>query len=584
MPGRWEFLAALALFGLLLMVKLIGLALWQFNSDEPQHLHVIWAWARGFVQYRDIFDNHMPLFHIMLAPIFGLIGDRASILVSMRLVLFPMYLVTAWCTYQIGALLYSRRVGVWAVILCGLFIPYLVVSSEFRTDNVWAPLWLLCLVVLLRGTFTVRSALVAGMLMGLCFAISLKSMLLLLAISVSLPITFFLGRKKFGQSWTDLGLAGLVFLSATLVIPAIIAGAFALSGLWSAFRHCVFDHNALWRMDGQDHRSWALLIFPVAFCGAIVGARFLIQTAADAVIAFRRGFLLLICGFYLPALYSFWRFITRQDYLPFDPLIFVFASAAILAVSRRLTNRWPDRPSLALRVRVSRWGRESRPVPLSFRFVTGVLGRVSLPAAIALFELLLIFYFRRPWRDTAETEKTMLRDILTLTDPSDYIVDPKGEGIFRQRALWPVMESVTLVQLKSGRMSDDTAERCVATQACVAIAGRMSAQATNFIRQNYLPVAGKLRVAGAYLRSQSSPNTSMEFEVTIPASYKIIAPDVPVVTGVLDGDPYQGGACFLAAGKHTFVQSSSALDLALLWAKAVDRHFTPFEHGVRSHG
>jgi hypothetical protein len=47
---------------------------YRFNSDEPQHLHVIWAWTHGMVQYRDVFDNHMPLFQIMCAPILGMLG------------------------------------------------------------------------------------------------------------------------------------------------------------------------------------------------------------------------------------------------------------------------------------------------------------------------------------------------------------------------------------------------------------------------------------------------------------------------------------------------------------------------------
>ena len=45
---------------------------YQFDSDEPQHLHVIWGWVHGFVQYRDLFDNHMPLFQIVLAPVVAL--------------------------------------------------------------------------------------------------------------------------------------------------------------------------------------------------------------------------------------------------------------------------------------------------------------------------------------------------------------------------------------------------------------------------------------------------------------------------------------------------------------------------------
>jgi len=53
---------------------------YKFATDESQHMHVISAWARSFVQYREVFDDHMPLFQIMFARIFGLIGDRPTIL------------------------------------------------------------------------------------------------------------------------------------------------------------------------------------------------------------------------------------------------------------------------------------------------------------------------------------------------------------------------------------------------------------------------------------------------------------------------------------------------------------------------
>src|SRR5207248_8950061 len=55
--------AALLLIGLIFL-RVITVAHYKFGADEPQHLHVIWGWARGFVQYRDLADNHMPLFQI----------------------------------------------------------------------------------------------------------------------------------------------------------------------------------------------------------------------------------------------------------------------------------------------------------------------------------------------------------------------------------------------------------------------------------------------------------------------------------------------------------------------------------------
>ena len=165
---------ALSLFVVLVALKILNLLHHRFDSDEPQHLHVIWSWTQGLVQYRDIFDNHMPLFHIMLAPIAGLIGERATILYWMRFALLPLYFVSAWCTYRIGTQLFSRRVGVWSLIAVGFYPSYHFSSLEFRADNLWALFWLLSLTVLLATAINVRRALVAGLLLGLSFCVSMK--------------------------------------------------------------------------------------------------------------------------------------------------------------------------------------------------------------------------------------------------------------------------------------------------------------------------------------------------------------------------------------------------------------------------
>jgi hypothetical protein len=104
MSGPAECAAAASLFAIMIVLRIVNIIGYRFDADESQHLHVIWGWAHGLVQYRDLFDNHMPLFQIMLAPIFGLIGDRASDLCLMRFALLPMYFVAAWCIYRIGTL------------------------------------------------------------------------------------------------------------------------------------------------------------------------------------------------------------------------------------------------------------------------------------------------------------------------------------------------------------------------------------------------------------------------------------------------------------------------------------------------
>src|SRR5262249_55699654 len=218
MSGPAEFIAAVVLFALMIVIRVVNILRYRFDSDEPQHLHVIWGWARGFVQYRDLADNHMPLFHILLAPIYKLIGDRGTILYWMRIILQPLYILAFWCTYRIGSLLFSRRVGLWAAILVGLSFDYAFSSVEFRTDNLWAPLWLLCVTVLLSGTLTVRRALISGFLMGLCFGVSMKTSLLLMSTLIGGLLTLiFVGRERLGISWRQVLSALAAFFAAALI-------------------------------------------------------------------------------------------------------------------------------------------------------------------------------------------------------------------------------------------------------------------------------------------------------------------------------------------------------------------------------
>jgi len=552
MSGEAEFIAAANLFALMIVFKLLNMMSYRFDSDEAQHMHVIWAWARGFVQYRDVFDNHMPLFQIMFAPIFGLIGDRATILYWMRFILLPMYFVAAWCTYRIGELLFSRRAGVWAVILAGLYTKYHFISLEFRTDNLWAPLWLLCVTALICGALTVSRALVAGLLLGFCFGISMKSILLLVSLPVGASIALLLvGRKKLGQSWPHLARCTAAFLGTAALVPGAIALAFALAGAWRDFRYCNFEHNILAFPNVRNHSAWWIIVFPIAFPFAVYAARLIVRAAPAPPVAFRRAFVFLICGFYVPALWSFWNPLTRQDFLPYYPLAFVLCSGALLAVSRSLAK-------YDLRV-------------------TQSLRRVPLPAFIALIESFLGMATHPFWIDGTRIETNLLRGVLKLTDPGDYVLDCKGETIFRQRCFRPVTESITMERLMRGLMADNAAEQCVATHTGVAVMmGRMPVRARDFVWKNYIPVGDNLLVAGRFLEPSSTDSTRMDFDVVIPASYKIIARDDVPVRGTLDGMPYEG-ARFLAPGKHTFVQTSPGATLVLLWAQAVDRNFIPLK-------
>ena len=553
-----EFTSAASLLIALILLRIITIAYYRFDIDEPQHLHVVWGWARGFVQYRDLADNHMPLFQILCAPIYKLIGDRGTILYWMRVILQPLYILAFWCTYRIGSLLFSRRVGVWAAILVGLSFDYAFCSVEFRTDNLWAPLWLLCLSVLLGGGLTTRRALIAGLLMGLCFGVSMKTLLLVMSTLIGGSMTLiFVGRERLGIGWGRIFRALAAFFASALIVPATIMAAFALYGIWPQFRYWVFDHNVVPGL--SNHPAWWVIIFAVGFPLVTLGARRIVAATSEAVVAARRSFVFVTAGFFFTALVSFWPVLTRQDYLPFYPLAFVICTGAALTIS----DRWARNRNIAKIWRV-----------------------MPMPALVGVSELLVALLAHPFWKDKAKLESDLLRDTLKLTEPGDFVFDRRGEMVFRQRCFYPIIETFTEERIRRGLMADNVIQRCIDTHTCVAVLPgapsgyteidkqAMPSATLRFLEQNYLPIGNKLRVAGVLLNS-STDGKRFAFETVIPASYKIIARDVGTVMGVLDGERYEGKARFLSPGTHTFVQTSTGHDLVVFWAQAVDRHFRP---------
>src|SRR5512140_3459942 len=91
------------------------------DSDEPQHLHVVWAWTQGLLPYYDVFDNHTPVFQALYAPLFHLLGVRADILLPMRAAELPIFALTIFCVWKIARALYSPRTALWTAVLATLW-------------------------------------------------------------------------------------------------------------------------------------------------------------------------------------------------------------------------------------------------------------------------------------------------------------------------------------------------------------------------------------------------------------------------------------------------------------------------------
>ena len=541
---RSEWLTAGGLILVLLVLKWADIFDYRYDSDEMQHLHVVWGWTHGLVQYRDLFDNHMPLFHLAFAPVLGWIGAHSMTVTWMRAAQFPIFLLGAWATFRIGALLFNRRVGLWAMILAAFWGDIFFYSIEFRPDNLWALCWLLSLLELLQGRLSPGRALRAGLIFGLAVGVSLKSGLLLANLILAALLTLGFWALDHRGWWRRVWTCGAAFGFGALLVPGTIGIAFATAGDWSRFYYCVWLHNLLPHFHADHRQAWWNLIFPFALpLLAALGWR-LFRGRNDPRLAWRRVLVLLVAGLSWASLYGFWVPM-RQDFLPILPLVFVFVSAGLCAALDHA----------------------ERSIGRSLR--------VAVPLLLGLAEISYLLAVRPPTQDQTLRQREALRAVLQLTSPNDYVFDCKGETVFRRRCVYKVMEAMTMERIERGLMSDRVAPRCEKTHTCLAVVdGRLPLDATRFLWQNYLHLPCGVRVAGFRLPRPLSGSGTIDFQVNIPAPYEIVSP-AGAVPGVLDGTPNRG-ARLLAAGSHTFFPARAEEPLALVWSRAAERGYNPF--------
>src|SRR2546428_13546272 len=109
--ARGERLTLIGIAVLSCVVHALAYFRFRFDSDEPQHLHVTWGWTAGLLQYRDLFDNHAPLLHMLTAPILTWVGERPNVLLYMRAPMLLFFAIVIASTYILGRRLYSAAVG-----------------------------------------------------------------------------------------------------------------------------------------------------------------------------------------------------------------------------------------------------------------------------------------------------------------------------------------------------------------------------------------------------------------------------------------------------------------------------------------
>jgi hypothetical protein len=498
---------------------------YRFDSDEPQHLHVTWGWTAGLLQYRDVFDNHAPLFHMATAPILRCMGERPDALLYMRAPMLLLFAVVVWATYVLGSRLYSQRVGVWSALLLSLFPTFFLKSLEYRTDNLWTAFWCLALVVLSAGDVTGWRVFVAGLLLGCAMATSMKTSLLILTLIASGIVTYVFRKRPIRSALR------LVFIAllGTLVVPTIIVGYFYARGGLSNLVYCVITFNGLVMSAKASRDLWLKRAAYVPALLLILWIAWLKRPASDDWQPRWRFFLAFGTAFFGATLVGFWTLISPRDMLPMFPILAIFLAGAI----ERLDIRLP------------------------------------LYVGTCLIFAFGVWYYSDHLAMHTDEHITMMRQVLALTRPEDPIIDLKGETIFRRRPYYNIFEFITRRAMRRGLVRDTIPEDIVAARCHVAQADGpfFPPRGRDFLNANFLDM-GRLRASGQWINDEGS------FTIAVPGFYVILNKDGEA-QGALDGSPYRGQR-LLGIGAHSFVTAGPNQQLACLWAPAFIRGFSPF--------
>jgi len=514
----------------LLVLRLAWLNAYTLNSDEAQHAHVAWAWTQGLLPYRDVFDNHGPLFGWLHSPLLKWLDNRPDVLTWLRLAMQFWYVIALGSAGWMAQRLYGWRVAAVVVLVAGLFPRFFVVSGQFRTDDMWMAMWLLGLAFVAGAPPRLWRYFVAGLAMGCALAVSQKTLVLLVTTVVAAGVVRLLRPSNAPRAGVRCWMAALL---GVLVVPAIFTLWLATHGLLDDAWYGLAQYN----VGGANKRHaaqqglWFLLLAAALVVMCIREARQRSEGGFDWTVFFA-----LQGGLYLLLIWFIWPLITKQDFLPVVPTL-VIAGAGWAATWRWLGSR----PRL----------------------------RGALLMVLLMAELAAVFAEAPPWQDDLAAQRNELSTVLRYTNESDTVMDPKGDAIFRNRPYYPVLESLAMRRLRRGQMADTIADDLVNHRTMLVLLRRLPPSSARFVMLNYVQAAGDIWIAGRMLPDHQPSQT---IDVNVPGDY-VVTDGSRRLNGSLDGAPV-ADHWFLSRGTHHLVVSGGT-PVAFVWSQAFDRGWRP---------
>lgn len=288
------------------------------------------------------------------------------------------------------------------------------------------------------------------------------------------------------------------------------------------FVYCNFQLNSA--LTASRTGGWlAALLFPI---GVAVTAVVIRRSPRRVTPGLFWG---LVVAFFFLAVAAFWTLVSSRDFLPIMPMLFIFG------VARFARYSW----------------------------------RAAAYSAVAVSFAASLYYYADRFENRTDEHITMMNQVLGLTRSGEPLMDIKGETIYRRRPFYHAFETVTRALMQRGDIRDTVAEEMIAAWCYVSQAeGPMYPPRANQFVHDYFLDLGRLRAAGQWIAEDGT------FAIAIPGPYVIIDENGHAA-GSLDGSN-DSGQREMIAGRHQFAALTPGRRVAVLWARAFERGYSPF--------
>ena len=472
----YSVLLCLFLFSMVLRVALTLNR--EVDIDEFQHLHAAWMVSQHYVLYRDVWENHTPLFYYLLVPLFRYCREGPGLVLLARVIASFAGLGLLLLTYVLARIDHDKLTSYLAVIILSYMVIFAEKSIQVRPDQFLIILWLTSLWISIRA-FSEKQRLgffAAGLLLGIAFLFSQKALLPYAALSFTFLVCSYVRRSQ-RAFLRFLKIQSSYTLGFLIPVAACLAFFYHSGTLKEMITSTVLESFTY----PNNYRPFYLLalrnisFFLLALAGVLMHLEHLRKSSA-AVCA--NHYVLLIPGLFLLLVFLFVQTAPYpQSALLFAPLLAIYGAEAF--------RKSMDGILLLQRSRETRRKKLRLNPGALLPFTAALAAGLVIPCAILILR-------EHPFSNTNAAQFRTMEYVLNHTHSNDVVFDGESAYVFRPQAyFYGSLFHAIVWRIQRGEIKQDIPESLTRTNCRVVIYDErvvtLPQPVQLFLKANYAP-------------------------------------------------------------------------------------------------